>query len=133
WRWLKYWRRLAAQALDPASAPGAAESVRELYAEHGPHGVVQAWELVSWLTLRLGWKVKGGKVQSATEMSWYFTTPTGEARVRIRRLDQGRPALERLRISCNLGGKPGVMNLSAQTTQKLSIQLEGVDAEPRTI
>ena len=29
--------------------------------EHGPHAVVQAWELASWLTRQLGWKAQGGK------------------------------------------------------------------------
>src|SRR5262249_17825060 len=48
WRRLKFWRRLLTQALDPASAPGAMESVTEVLVEHGPHAVIQAWELVSW-------------------------------------------------------------------------------------
>ena len=133
WRWLKYWRRLAAQALDPASAPGAAETVTELYAEHGPHGVVQAWELVSWLTLRLGWTVKGSKVNPGTEMVWYCTTAHGDARVCIHRLEEGPPALRRLRIVCKLNDKPAAMNLVAERSHRLAIQLEGVEGEPRTI
>ena len=36
WRRLKYWRRLLLQALEPASAPGAAETVSEVLVEHGP-------------------------------------------------------------------------------------------------
>src|SRR5205823_6176174 len=75
WRRLKYWRRLVAQALDPASAPGAAESVTEILVEHGPHAVVQAWELGSWLARRLGWMVRGGRVQPGVEIAWQFVTP----------------------------------------------------------
>src|SRR5262249_24439497 len=104
WRRLKYWRRPGTQALDRACEPVAAESATELYAEHGPHGVVQAWELVSWLTVRLGWRVKGGKIHPGTEMAWHCAALGGETRVRIRRLEQGPPALVRLRIACKLGG-----------------------------
>src|SRR5262249_43820678 len=56
WRRLKFWRRLLGQALDPATARGAEESVSELHVEHGPHDVVQAYELVGWLAQRLGWQ-----------------------------------------------------------------------------
>src|SRR5262249_34746085 len=42
WRRLKYWRRLLGQALDPASAPGALETITEVRVEHGPHAVIQA-------------------------------------------------------------------------------------------
>src|SRR5260370_28693828 len=34
WRRLKYWRRLMAQALDEASAPGAAATITQLTIEH---------------------------------------------------------------------------------------------------
>src|SRR5437763_1147494 len=49
WRRLKYWRRIVSQALAPSTAPGALESITEVRLEHGPHAVVQAWELLSWL------------------------------------------------------------------------------------
>src|SRR5262249_45524640 len=45
WRRLKYWRRLIAQALNPASAPGSQETLTEILVEHGPHAVGQAWML----------------------------------------------------------------------------------------
>jgi glucose-6-phosphate dehydrogenase assembly protein OpcA len=44
WRRLKYWRRIIAQALAPAAAPGALESVSEILVEHGPHAVTLAWQ-----------------------------------------------------------------------------------------
>ena len=58
WRRLKFWRRMLSQALDPNTAPTALDNVREVLVEHGPHAVIQAWELVSWLSSRLGWKVE---------------------------------------------------------------------------
>jgi glucose-6-phosphate dehydrogenase assembly protein OpcA len=133
WRRLKYWRRMVAQALDPATAPGAAETVTEIKLEHGPHAVVQAWELASWLTTRLGWKVQAGKSHDNVEMVWRFTGPTCEARVRIRRLDSGPAEIRRVRIALTLDGKPVALNILAEDSVRLSIQLEGVEGAPRTM
>jgi glucose-6-phosphate dehydrogenase assembly protein OpcA len=132
WRRLKYWRRLTTQALDPKSAPGAAESVSEILIEHGPHAVIQAWELASWLTIRLGWRLQGGKVQPGTEIAWRFTAPKGEGRVRIRRLEQGPPEIRTVRIACTLEGKPVAIKMTTEGPQRLATFLEGVDAAPRT-
>ena len=62
WRRLKFWRRMLSQALTRTPRRGAVESISEVLVEHGPHAVVQAWELVSWLASRLGWKVELAKV-----------------------------------------------------------------------
>jgi glucose-6-phosphate dehydrogenase assembly protein OpcA len=133
WRRLKYWRRMVAQALDPGSARGVAESVTEIQLEHGPHAVVQAWELASWLATRLGWKVQGGKSRDNVEMVWRFIGPNGDTRVRINRLDQGPAEIRRLRITGTLDGKPGAINIVAEDSVRLSIQLEGVEGSPRTM
>jgi glucose-6-phosphate dehydrogenase assembly protein OpcA len=132
WRRLKYWRRILLQALEPASAPGAAESATEVLLEHGPHAVVQAWELASWLARRLGWQLTGGKVTPGVEITWRFTGPAGEARVRIRRLDRGVPEVARIRIACKLDGKPGAMVFAVEG-ERLSVTLEGVEGAPRTL
>jgi glucose-6-phosphate dehydrogenase assembly protein OpcA len=133
WRRLKYWRRMAAQALDPATVPGAAESLTEIQLEHGPHAVVQAWLLASWLTTRLGWKVQGGRSHDNVEMIWRFVGPHGDTRVRIRRLDSGPPEIRRLRLAGTIGGKPGAQNIVAEDGVRLAIQLEGVEGAPRTM
>jgi glucose-6-phosphate dehydrogenase assembly protein OpcA len=133
WRRLKYWRRLLAQALNPASAPGAAESVSEISVEHGPHAVIQAWELMSWLASLLGWQVLTGKVRPGLEIGWRFASSQGEPRLRIRRLEQGPPEIRRVRIACQLEGKPVMLNLVAESELRLAILLEGVDAAPRTM
>ena len=132
WRRLKYWRRLLAQALDPGSAPGAAESVSEILVEHGPHAVVQAWELMSWLSSILGWQVLTGKVRPGVELSWRFACEHGEPRLRIRRLEEGPPEIRRVRIACQLEDKPVALNLVAES-ERLAILLEGVEAAPRTM
>jgi glucose-6-phosphate dehydrogenase assembly protein OpcA len=133
WRRLKYWRRLVAQALDPAALPGAVESVTEVLLEHGPHAVVQAWELASWLAHRLGWQVLTGRVQPGVELSWRFLAEHGDLRVRIHRLEQGPPEIRRLRIACTVNGRPGALNMAVDGEQRLAIVLEGVDAAPRTV
>ncbi len=133
WRRLKYWRRLVAQALDEASAPGAAESITDLTLEHGPHAVVQAWSLAAWLAQRLGWTLQSGKVLSGSEMNWHFRTSKGETLVRVQRLSEGPPVVARVRLSCSLAGKPVAMNLAADDGFRLGITLEGTDAAPRTV
>src|SRR5262245_12503386 len=59
WRRLKYWRRLVSQALDPSVGEGS--SMKEMTVEHGPHAVVQGYELTAWLALRLGWRLADGR------------------------------------------------------------------------
>ena len=133
WRRLKSWRRLMAQALAPASAPGARESITEILVEHGPHAVVQAWELVSVLSQRLNWKLQGGTVQTGVEMAWRFKSPLEDVRVRIKRLDQGPPEIRHVRIACKIDSKPVFLNLVVESAERLAIMVEGLDTEPRTI
>jgi glucose-6-phosphate dehydrogenase assembly protein OpcA len=133
WRRLKHWRRLVSQALDPVSAPGAVESITELLIEHGPHAVIQAWELASWLSQRLEWQVVTGRVQPGVEIAWRFHANQGDVRVRIKRLEQGPPTIRRVRIACKLEGQSGALNLVAEDNNRLSIVLEGVEAAPRSL
>jgi glucose-6-phosphate dehydrogenase assembly protein OpcA len=134
WRRLKYWRRLLTQALDPASAPGAAESVSEVVVEHGPHAVIQAWELAAWLSRRLGWRLHTGKAREGVEIAWVFSTPKGPRFVRIRRLDSGPAEVRRIRLACTLDGQPAALNLVPEEGgRRLAIQLEGVEGAPRTM
>ena len=134
WRRLKYWRRILSQTLDPATAPGAIESLTEILLEHGPHAVIQAWGLAGWLVSRLGWQVEGGLFQEGEEISWQFRTKMRMARLRIRRLPEGTPEIHRMRLACTLEGKPGAFNLELHPDRHLSVMPEGViKAEPRTL
>jgi glucose-6-phosphate dehydrogenase assembly protein OpcA len=133
WRRLKYWRRALAQALAPESAPGAVESATEVLVEHGPHASVMAWELVSWLALRLRWRVQGGKVTPNVEMVFRCDAPAGPARVRIRRLEVGPPEVRRVRVACRLDDKPAALDVAVEESRRLAIRLEGVPGEPRTL
>lgn len=133
WRRLKYWRRLIAQALEPASAPGVVESISEVRLEHGPHAVIQAWELASWFAQRLGWQVLTGKVQPGVEIGWRFHSAAGDVRVRIARLADGPPNLRRVRITSTLNGRPVVLDLSSEEAGRLVVCLEGVEGAPRTV
>lgn len=133
WRRLKYWRRILTQALDEASAPGTAGSVSEVVVEHGPHAVIQGWLLVSWLSRRLGWRVQTGRVTPGVEMVWQFQTPKGDARVRVRRLEEGPPEVRSVTIAGALEGKAVTLVISPDGPQRLSLQLAGVDAAARTV
>lgn len=133
WRRLKYWRRLLTQALDEASAPGAVEAVREVVVEHGPHAVIQAWLLVSWLSRVLGWRVQTGKMTPGVEMSWQFLTPKGQARVGIRRLEEGPPEVRGVRVVTALAGSPVTLHVTPDGPQRLSLTVEGVERAARTV
>lgn len=133
WRRLKLWRRVLAQALDPTTAPGALESITELVLEHGPHAVVQAWELASWLATRLGWRVQGGRCEPNVEFSWQVQAPHGPLRIRIDRLQEGPSEIRTLKITCSVDGKPCTMILKDEEDERLSISLETGNASPRTV
>lgn len=133
WRRLKAWRRLIAQALDPGTAPGALDSITEVLVEHGPHAVIRAWELVSWMAARLGWRVQAAAVQPGIEFTWQAQAQHGMIRVRIRRLSDGPADLRHLRIVCLLDGKPGALNFTADGDRRLAVQPEGGPGLPRTL
>src|SRR5436190_15911130 len=107
------------------------KTANEILLEHGPHAVIQAWELGAWLTGQLGWKVQAGKVSGGKEMAWRFNTGHGEGRVRIRRLDEGSPEIHKVRIACKLGTDPGAMVFTLDSPQRLALTFEGVDVQPR--
>src|SRR5437867_11734043 len=106
WRRPKLWRRLIAQSLDPAYAPGALEGITDIHIEHGPHALTQAWLLVGWLALRLGWQPQGGRVTPGPEVNWQFAWPHGTPRVRIRRLVSGEAEIKTLRVLTRVAGRP---------------------------
>lgn len=125
WRRPKLWRRLIAQSLDPAYAPGALESISEVVIEHGPHALTQAWLLVGWLALRLGWQPQGGKVAPGPEVHWQFTWPHGVPRVRIRRLASGEAEIQTLRVRTQVAGQPVTFHFRAETPSRVSVFAEG--------
>jgi glucose-6-phosphate dehydrogenase assembly protein OpcA len=133
WRRLKYWRRMLIQSLDGAEDRGLFESADEIRVEHGPHAVVQAWMLMSWLTGQLGWKVRTGRVEPGVEMIWRFHGPTGEPLVRIHRTEDGPPEIQRIRIGCRIDGRASALDLFVQDNQRLAMRVEGIEEAPRTM
>ena len=99
--------------------------------EHGPHAVVQAWELGAWVSRRLGWRLHAGKANDGVEIAWCFSTPQGPRFVRVRRLEQGPPEVRRIRLACTMEGRPAVLNFVVEEEgRRLAIQLEGVEGAP---
>jgi glucose-6-phosphate dehydrogenase assembly protein OpcA len=133
WRRLKAWRRLLAQTLDPAAAPGVLDSITEVDIEHGPHAVAQAVLLVSWLASRLGWKVEEGSVTPEVEVSWLCRAAHGALKIHIRRQPAGLSRIHRMRISCRIGGKKGAFTLEVDPANRLAATPEGMSAAARTI
>jgi glucose-6-phosphate dehydrogenase assembly protein OpcA len=132
WRRLKYWRRLLAQAFDVDAATGTFQTITEVLVEHGPHAVVQAWEIVSWLAARLDWRIQESKVEPGVEISWQFTAAGRRVQVRIRRLSEGPPEIRRLVISCQTKDKPAALNLIVQDEHHLAVVPDDGSA-PRTV
>jgi glucose-6-phosphate dehydrogenase assembly protein OpcA len=133
WRRLKYWRRILSEALAEASAPGAASSITRVTVEHGPHAVVQGYLLIAWLSQRLGWTVKSGKVSGGTDTVWRFGAKQGEVNVNVKRLPEGEALIQRFRIANTVDGTPVTMNFQPEKGGRLSIALEGTSAAPRTL
>jgi glucose-6-phosphate dehydrogenase assembly protein OpcA len=134
WRRLKMWRRLLAQALDPASAPGVLAGIKEVSIEHGPHAVVQAWLLVSWLASRLGWRVQAGRVRPNVAITWQLEGPSGLIQLRLQRQPQGPPLIGQLRIAYAVAGQAGALRFTTEEEgRRLAVVPEGTDAAPRTI
>src|SRR5205807_4643339 len=101
------------------------DSITEVLVEHGPHAVVQAWEMAGWLASRLGWRLRHGRVQPGAELCWDLQAAHGTPRVRICRRADGPSAIHRLRIACTLHGKPGALNLAADGEHRLAVLPEG--------
>lgn len=132
WRRLKFWRRILTQALDPNVLPGALDSITEVQVEHGPHAVVQAWLLVSWLASRLGWRVGKGQIEQGVEIQWQVLASHGAVRVRIDRLAEGKTEVVRMRLRCRLNGTVGVLKVEMQG-ERLVVIPEGQAVAARTL
>jgi glucose-6-phosphate dehydrogenase assembly protein OpcA len=133
WRRLKSWRRVLGQALDPATAEDALESITEVQIEHGPHAVVQAWLLGSWLASCMGWEVHAGTIRPNVEFAWHARGPKGPIGVRVDRLPEGPPEICRVRIACRLDGQASALDIRVEDDRRLAVRLEGLDAAPRTV
>ena len=136
WRRLKDWRRILMQALEPSTAVGSLETVTELSFEHGVHSVMAAWNLASWLTIRLGWRVSGVRVHPGVEIHWMFSSSEGARHVRIKRLAEGPSGIRSLRIAGTAVGsaEPIALVVTPEDDfRRLSITHENLDVAPRTI
>lgn len=134
WRRLKSWRRVLGQALDPTSAPGAVETVQEVVVDHGPHSVISAWSLASWMALCLGWKVSGAKVVPDVRIDWSFTSSTGAKHIQIRRLAEAPKGVRQLSMTCRMADKRTILVVTPEDEdQRLSVVVNGGDTAPRTM
>lgn len=121
WRRLKPWRRIIAQVLDPAVAPGALRRIDSVDIVHGPRALSMAWLLTGWLAARLGWVADEGKVRSTSEVGWNFRTGTGTVRIAIRRTDAGEPCIENLRIGWRSPDGTGRVSFSAGEPTRIRV------------
>src|SRR5262249_47602670 len=128
WRRPRLWHRLIAQSLDPAYAPGALEGITDIHIEHGPHALTQAWLLVGWLALRLGWQPRGGRVTTGPEVHWQFAWPHGAPRVRIQRLAAGAAEIKTVRVVTRMAGRQVTFHFQADGAGRVVVFAEGFGA-----
>jgi glucose-6-phosphate dehydrogenase assembly protein OpcA len=126
WQRPMLWHRLLAQSLDTGYAPGALEGMIEIHIEHGPHALTQAWLLIGWLALRLGWRPQGGRVMPGPEVHWQFAWAHGAPRVRIRRLTSGAAEIKLMRMTTRVSGHPVTFHFRAESASRVSVFAEGL-------
>jgi len=133
WRRLKPWRRVIAQALDPALVPSALESIVRVSIKHGPHALPQAWLLAGWMAHLLGWQLKSGKVALGVEIVWQFESKTGSVSVACCRLTEGEYALLETAIAWQRGGRTCQARFRADDSTRITVDYEGVELKPRSV
>jgi len=136
WRRQKGWRRVLAEALAPAVAPGAVETTSEILVEHGPDSVMAAWGLASWLSLALGWTAEphSATVQPGVEINWRFKSPKGPKRMTLRRLADAPQGVRKVSIQCEVQDRDEVIHLVPEDDgRRLCVDLVNDDLAPRTI
>jgi glucose-6-phosphate dehydrogenase assembly protein OpcA len=133
WRRLKMWRRIISQGLDPTVMPGAQQSITEIRMEHGPHGLPQAWLLVSWLARRLGWQTTGGKVKLGKEITWNFLSPRSPVKITICRLPEGDPLVKSISITWPSPERKPITAHFASVGERLVVTWDDPTIPPRTL
>ncbi len=133
WRRLKPWRRLIGQALDPAVAPGALQSISDVVVDHGPHALPQAWLLIGWLACRLGWRSVGGKVAPGVEVTWAFQSDHGPLRATVRRLGEGESEVHKTSITWKTSGRSSTLSIGVVGAGRLAVNNEGTAGAARVL
>jgi len=127
WRRPRLWRRVIAETLDQALAPGAFEAISEVRIEHGPHTLSQSWLLVGWLAFRLGWQPRGGRVAPGPEVTWSFERRNGQSRVHIRRLADGESEIRLIEIATHVSGRPVTFRFTHDGPGRAAIAAVGLN------
>lgn len=135
WRRLKNWRRLIAQALDPAVAPGALETLKEIEIDHGPHSVIGAMSLASWIAQALRWTIVGIKAQAGVQLECQLSAADGKSRhIVIRRIAEAPAGLRQVRLGCSIEGVSTTLVVATRDDERrLAVVIEGSNAAPRTV
>jgi glucose-6-phosphate dehydrogenase assembly protein OpcA len=115
------------------SAPGALDSITEVTIDHGPHAVVQALLLASWLASCLNWRVQAAHVQRGVATDWKLAAKQGPVKIVLHRLGDGPSEVRRMRIACKLNGKPSGLAFNVPEKDRLAVVPEDGGAAPRTL
>jgi len=134
WRRMKFWRRLIAQGMDPAVAPGALEALTEIRIEHGPHALAKSWLLLGWLASRLGWQPERGKVEPGQEIIWKFRSPAGPVKITAVRLPKAEEnKVHEVELFWSASGKTRSRTFSRIGPGRLAVLPDDPASPPRVI
>jgi len=130
WLALRHWRRRIGESLDPATLPGALETISQVRIEHGPHALPKAWLLIGWLASRLGWEARGGDVQPGTEIEWRFASARGPVSVIVTRASEGLPTIRTANIEARPAAGPLRVHFERIEPGRLCASFEGAALAP---
>jgi glucose-6-phosphate dehydrogenase assembly protein OpcA len=133
WRRLKYWRRIVAQALDPALGGDIMPSIGQVELEHGPGAVVQAWALVGWLAAQFGWTMEKVLARNRDQVQWQVRAQEGRLTLTVRSLPKEPCELRRLRMGYSQAGRPHALTVMVEDERRLAVWPEDSGAAVRTI
>jgi hypothetical protein len=102
--------------------------------DHGPHSVMSAWGLASWMALCLGWTVTGARVAPNVQIDWGFHSASGPRHICIRRVADAPRGVRQVRLTCLLNGVPSTLVVTPEDEdRRLAVVVEGSDTAPRTV
>jgi glucose-6-phosphate dehydrogenase assembly protein OpcA len=133
WLRLRPWRRLLAQALDPAAVPGLLDAVTEVIFLHGPQAAARAWLLAGWVVSRLGWEV-GTAHPTEGGLTWDLSTAVRTVRLVLLRATDGPADRLEIRLNARPGGRPVGLHVGQEEDgRRLAARLSAESHAARTL
>jgi glucose-6-phosphate dehydrogenase assembly protein OpcA len=133
WRRARIWRRILAEGLSPATAPGVLEAIIDIEILHGPHALTQAWELVAWMASRLGWAFQSTRFIAGESVTFQFVSQGRDVRIHVVREPEAPPSIHYIGIRCAEGTCDHMLEFRATGDSRISFTPLNGEAFARTV